>query len=129
MLNEACRNHAGHALPLFIEWLAARRETLSHEVEELTNEFMSHVRSEDDSLAAESIARAMAVVYAGGALGIKARIFPWSSARLKRAVRFCYQGAVRQLSDDAATTERGLEECSGRGQDGECCTLAQAPGR
>ncbi len=75
-LNQACTRHAGHAFPAFVEWLIPQRDELPARVEKLVRSFFEKVDATSDSLLGARMARAFAVVYAGGVLGVKAGVLP-----------------------------------------------------
>jgi hypothetical protein len=76
-------------------------------VEKLMKVFLTTVDAASDSPLGERMARAFAVIYAGGILGVQAGVLPWPEDRVLWAVRRCFKAARAELRDDAMLEREG----------------------
>lgn len=96
-LRRACGRHHGTAIVPYIEFLMTAGDELPSLVRSAAKEFLEHVRGLRLDPALDHASRNFALLYAGGCLGIEAKVLPWSKDATLTAVLTCFEEAVRVI--------------------------------
>jgi hypothetical protein len=70
--------------------------------------FVQHVCDTGDDVVARDVAGKFGIIYAGGLLGIRLGIVPWTQDELLDAVGKCYRAARDLLPDEGVALRQGL---------------------
>jgi hypothetical protein len=84
------------------------REKVTKYVQNQIKLFVNDVSEETDGSIAHDVAHNCGLIYAGGMLGIKLRILPWTKEELLDAVTKCYLAARELLPDEGVALRRGI---------------------
>ena len=93
-LRKACEANHGTAFRRYIDHLIASRDALEARIEAYMSEMDQFEQRSVVKGALEHARQNMALLYAGGRLAIDARVVPWKSEQLQRAVAICWRHAL-----------------------------------
>ena len=94
-LRTACKRHHGVALQPYVEFLRADLPRARRLAERYTARFLAEFDTASMSEAEQHAAGNFALILAGGCLAVDAGILPYRKADLLRAIRTCFESAVR----------------------------------
>ena len=105
----ACEANHGKAFEKYIECLIADGGfTLAGQVRDLASGFAGRVCDKFDGDIARDVASKFGLLYAGGSLGIKYGLLPWTMDELFDALQQCFLGASALLPDDGVELRNGV---------------------
>jgi putative DNA primase/helicase len=108
-LREACEEQHGTALRPYIEFLIKQGPGLKEKVAKYQAEFMKKVSGRRVEGAIEHAARNVSLVYAGGRLGIEAKLLPWDPGRLLRAIAACFRTSLGEIEYHQSAEKRAVK--------------------
>jgi putative DNA primase/helicase len=88
-----CEANHGTALRPYIEKIITADFSVREMAQQAVASFAEHVADTGDDVVARDVAAKFGLVYAGGLLGIKFGIVPWTQEELLDAIGKCYRGA------------------------------------
>jgi hypothetical protein len=103
-----CEANHGTALRPYIEKIITADFSVREMAQQAVASFAEHVADTGDDVVARDVAAKCGLVYAGGLLGIKFGIVPWTQDELLDAIGKCYRAARDLLPDEGVTLRRGL---------------------
>ena len=103
----ACAENHGQVYRRYLRHLIAQRLGLKQTTLKYQRTFIKEVAANGDSTDAADLARKFGLIYAGGRIGIDAKVLPWKRADLFDAIKKCYNGARALLLEDDVSLERG----------------------
>jgi putative DNA primase/helicase len=107
---EACEQNQGKVFRKYVKDLIAEREKLPTWIPTKVSFFVKKVCDDFNGDIARDVAEKFGLIYAGGMLGIRYRIVPWSEGELLDALAKAYAAALAVLPDDGASLRRGRAE-------------------
>jgi putative DNA primase/helicase len=107
-LREACEEQHGTALRPYIEFLIEQGPGLKDKVAKYQAEFMKKVKGAAVEGAIEHAARNVSLVYAGGRLGIEAKLLPWDPGRLLKAIAACFRSSLGEIEYHQSAEKRAV---------------------
>ena len=108
-LRNACEHQHGMILRPYIKFLINKGEALRDEIQAYMDQFLAKAKAHDLEGALEHAARNMALVFAGGCLGIDAGLLPWKPAGLLEAISSCFEGALAHINHHESAPQRAEE--------------------
>ena len=108
-LRNACEDQHGMILRPYIEFLIEKSEGLRDEVQAYMDEFLAWAEGHRLEGALEHAARNMALVFAGGRLGIDAGLLPWEPDGLLKAISSCFERALAHINHHESAPQRAQE--------------------
>jgi Domain of unknown function (DUF927) len=109
-----CRTNHGAALRAYLEKIITAEFDIAIMVREAAAMFVQHISVSTDNVVARDVAGKFGVIYAGGLLGIRFGIVPWTQEELLDAIGKCFRGARDQLPDEGVALRQGLDTLEGR---------------
>lgn len=109
-LAEGCERSHGIIFLHYVIALIAWRKRLRKLVNKSIGRFVEHVCDPDDGQEARDLAVKFGLIFAGGALGVRAGLLPWDKADIMDAIEVCYKRARGLLDDDAKLTKAGVRQ-------------------
>jgi hypothetical protein len=106
---DACEQNHGKVFRKYVKRLIGEREALLTWIPAKISFFVKKVCDACDGGIARDVAEKFGLIYAGGMLGIRYRIAPWSEDELLDAVA-AYAAARVLLPDDGSLLRRGRQE-------------------
>jgi putative DNA primase/helicase len=107
---DACEQNHGKVFRKYGKRLIGEREALATWIPTKISFFVKKVCDGSDGDVARDVAEKFGLIYAGGMLGIRYRVVPWSEDELLDAVAKAYTAARVLLPDDGALLRRGRQE-------------------
>ena len=93
----------------YIKFLIEKGEGLRDEVQAYMDEFLAEAEGHGLEGALEHAARNMALVFAGGRLGIDAGLLPWEPDGLLKAISSCFERALAHINHHESAPQRAQE--------------------
>lgn len=90
---KAARIYYGTPFRAYLEMLVKRTDELDEYVADIVDQFKSNPKVKSLKGFDERVTNRFGLMYAGGLLGIDAKILPWSKRSLLRAILRCYRAA------------------------------------
>jgi putative DNA primase/helicase len=106
-VTSACAKNHGQVYRRYLGHLIALRPNIKKTTLEYQRTFIKRVAGSNDNTDVADLARKFGLIYAGGRMGIDAKVLPWKRADLFEAIKKCYDGARALLLDDELLLERG----------------------
>jgi Domain of unknown function (DUF927) len=106
-VRSACAKNHGQVYRRYLRHLIAQRTKLKKTALKHQRTFVKAVAGSKDNAEVVDLARKFGLIYAGGRLGIDAKVLPWRKADLLEAIKKSYGGARALLLDDELLLERG----------------------
>jgi hypothetical protein len=106
-VTSACAKNHGQVYRRYLRHLIAQRPRLKRTILKYQRAFIKKVVGSSDNTDVADLARKFGLIYAGGRMGIDAKVLPWKRADLFDAIKKCYDGARALLLDDELLLERG----------------------
>jgi hypothetical protein len=107
---DACEQNHGKVFRKYVKRLIGEREALLTWIPAKISFFVKKVCDACDGDIAHDVAEKFGLIYAGGMLGIRYRVVPWSEDELLDAVAKAYAAARVLLPDDGSLLRRGRQE-------------------
>ena len=104
-----CEANHGMAFRKYIRRLMKDADKLERYVDRRITYFLGKVCEDTDGSIARDVAQKFGLIYAGGMLGIKYGLLPWTKPELRRAITTCYLGARDLLPDEGVATRQGIK--------------------
>jgi Domain of unknown function (DUF927) len=105
-VRSACAENHGRVYRRYLKHLISQRQTLEKTTLKYQRFFIKGVTTGDSTDAAD-LARKFGLIYAGGRMGIDAKILPWKKADLFDAIKKCYDAANTLMLGDKVLLEQG----------------------
>ena len=106
-IREACERNHGKVIRPYIEHLIANVDAVKSTVRSRIAEFEKTVNASALDGALQHAAKNFGLIFAGGCLGIDAKLLPWDRGRLLRAVAASFEDALRKSKAHENTATKG----------------------
>jgi Domain of unknown function (DUF927) len=106
-VRSACAANHGYVYRRYLGSLIAQRLKLKKTGLKYQRSFITRVSRSGDNTDAADLARKFGLIYAGGRMGIEAKVLPWKRMDLFDAIQKCYRAARDLLPDEGVILESG----------------------
>jgi hypothetical protein len=103
-----CRANHGAALRAYIKKIVTAEFDVAAAAQEASAYFVQHVCDTADDVVARDVAGKFGIICAGGLLGVRLGIVPWTKDELLDAIGKCYRAARNLLPDEGVALRQGL---------------------
>jgi putative DNA primase/helicase len=109
-IRESCERNHGKVIRPYIEHLIANVDAVESTIKSRIAEFEKTVNASALDGALQHAAKNFGLIFAGGCLGIDAKLLPWDRERLLRAIAACFEDALRESKAHENTATKGRKQ-------------------